>query len=92
MLLSFTQVQFKYLFPYFKAIGLLSCILTVVFFVGFKVCEIAQTVLIKEWTDDKSLNNLTSLPGDSEDRYGENLYFIKIYALIGVLHCKFLIQ
>ncbi|XP_053376083.1 multidrug resistance-associated protein 1-like isoform X1 [Mercenaria mercenaria] len=81
------EVQLKYLLPYFKAIGLLSCVAIVICFIGFKVCEIVRSVLIKEWTEDESLNNITALPSESEERYKQNQHFIKLFALFGLVHC-----
>jgi hypothetical protein len=82
------QVQFKYLAPYFKAIGLPQCVMILLCFAAFKACEIVRSMLIKDWTEDKSLNNLTLLPGESDERYQENQYYIQMFALFGLVHCK----
>ncbi|XP_053376881.1 multidrug resistance-associated protein 1-like [Mercenaria mercenaria] len=81
------KVKFKYILPYFKAIGTVPCILILLFFLGFKLCEIGQSVSLKDWTSDGQLNNLTLMSSDSEERYYANMYYIQIYLFIGIMYC-----
>ena len=78
----------KYVIPYIKALGKPSVVLIFIFFACFKICEVAQSIWVKEWTNNDDLKNFTSMPGDSEERQKVNSYYIWVYASIGLFQGK----